>query len=468
VTQLVIELGEYRIEAAPADGSVLVWNPEARRDLMTDPAWLAHRRTVLRRLAAASLALICLLSLSASVYADPSMGPPLWTTTVTTGFSISADTVYFTEGAGHALMARHLETGERRWISVLPEPATSTMDIGHGVVAAFTHARAPTGRGTASGLILVSAATGDVLLARSGVRAQITGADRLAMFLSGEISRDCAAAPSVCVELTAFDLESRREVWRTPISADSALVAQVGPADRGRMIAVRELSGDVVVRDAETGVVTETVRRVDTSTEPMGGGAVLTGDTLVTAVREEGQATITAYRFDPVRDLWSTTLPVGPITQYTSQFALVPCAQMLCLRVDGGHHLIDPVSGTLGPHLRFDVVAQLGDGDLLAVPQNRPGQSAASRRIVYRLKPTTGLAAATFPNATIVDWPDGRGRALLMREGTAGTVFTIVDRDGSSDAFGRIEGTGLHCEAKRTILVCSEPGGQLRAWRLPS
>ena len=203
---------------------------------------------MLRRWAAAGLALICLLGLSASVYADPGMGPPLWTTTVTTGFSLSADAVYFTEGAGHALMARHLETGERRWLTVLSEPATSTMDIGHGVVAVFTHARAPTGRGTASGLILVSAATGDVLLARSGVRAQVTGADRLAMFLSGqpEISRDCADEPSVCVDLTAFDLESRAEAWQIPISADSALVAQVGPADPGRKIAIRELSGDVV------------------------------------------------------------------------------------------------------------------------------------------------------------------------------------------------------------------------------
>jgi hypothetical protein len=122
----------------------------------------------------------------------------------------------------------------------------------------------------------------------------------------------------------------------------------------------------------------------------------------------------------------------------------------------------------LGPHLRLDVVAQLGEGDFLAVPRHRPGQSAASRRVVFRLKSTTGLAATTFPNATIVEWPDGTGRALLMREGTAGTVFTIVDRDGSSDTFGRIGGTGLHCEARRTILVCSEPGGMLRAWRLPS
>ena len=188
----------------------------------------------------------------------------------------------------------------------------------------------------------------------------------------------------------------------------------------------------------------------------------------MTAVREEGRATITGYRFDPVREVWSTAVPVGPITQYTSEFGFVPCAQLLCLRVDGGNRLDRSGSGALGPHLRFDIVAQLGEGDLLAVPQHRPGQSAATRRFVYRLSPTTGLAENIFPNATIVDWPDGRGRALLMREGTAGTVFTIVDRDGSSGAFGRVEDTGLNCRARRTTLVCSGPGGRLRAWRLPS
>ena len=192
------------------------------------------------------------------------------------------------------------------------------------------------------------------------------------------------------------------------------------------------------------------------------------GDVVVTAVRDYdgGEADIVGYRLDPPRRIWSTVLPVGPITDFTGSFTFTGCGPLLCLRVDGGNTLIDPQSGLLGPHLRVDIVAQLGGGGLIAVPRQVPGQSTP-RDTVFRLD-ATGRPRTTYLDATVVNWPDANGRALLMRPGEHRTAFTIVDKDGRGLALGSVAATSLNCAARKTILVCYELGGQLRTWRLPS
>jgi hypothetical protein len=217
-----------------------------------------------------------------------------------------------------------------------------------------------------------------------------------------------------------------------------------------------------VVRDVAAGAVTDTIDLPSADDGIWAGWAVLVGDVLVTAARDLPRgAEINGYRLHPLRPVWSTRLPVA------LDLGLSGCGPLLCLLVDGGSTLIDPRSGLLGPHVRDDVVGRLGADGLVAVPWYRPGEPAA-QPAVYILDSTSGLARATYLNGTVVEWPGEHGRALVMQQGEQRTVFTIVDRDGRPAAIRGVDGTNLNCAARGTILVCSAPGGLLRAWRLPS
>ena len=158
---------------------------------------------------------------------------------------------------------------------------------------------------------------------------------------------------------------------------------------------------------------------------------------------------------------------VVPITEYNSRFFLSGCADLMCLHVNGGHTIIDPRSGELRVRLSAEVIKQLGGGGLLALPPTDQRLPAGSRKVVLLIDPTSGRTVATFPDSVMVDWPDS-GRALLLQLGPQRTGFTIVDEHGRPHPLGSVAGTSLNCMARRAVVACTEPGGLLRVWRLPT
>jgi hypothetical protein len=462
----MIELGEYGRLATSAGRAEEPSRPSTRRSRRANLGWLAHRRRLVHRATAALLVVVCLLGLSSSANADPGLDRPHWAIQqIANGFGIGGDNVYLVETGGDQVTARDLDTGEVRWRIQPIETAVSVADLGHGVVGIHTHARAPSGLASSSGIMLVSEATGTVLLEYIDLRPTVTIDGRLILMSNQPAIRGDCAGETVCTDLAAFDLRAGKEAWRTSVPLDSFVAHVAHPVDR---LAIRLPSRQLAVFDVATGAVTDTVSLTSAGGGVWADAAAVVGDVVVTAVRDYagGEADIVGYRLDPLRRIWSVILPVGPITDFTADFTFTGCGPLLCLRVDGGNTLIDPQSGLLGPHLRVDIVAQLGGGGLIAVPRPVPGQSTP-RETVYRLD-ATGLARTTYLDATVVSWPDANGRALIMQSGEHRTAFTIVDRDGRGFALGSVAATSLNCAARKTTLVCYEPGGQLRAWRLPS
>ncbi len=455
MTRQMIELGEY-------GGSA----PDERSALRVPTDWWVHRRRLVHRTTAAALVVVCLLGLSASANPDPGLDRPHWAIQqIANDFGIGGDNVYLVETGGGQVIARNLDTGEIRWRMDPIETPVSVADMGHGVVGIHTHARLSSGLASSSGIVLVSEATGKVLLEYIDLRPLVTIGDRLIlMSTQAAIRGDCDDEATVCADLAAFDLRAGREAWRASVPLDSFVAHVAHSVDR---LAIRYPSGRLAVFNVATGAVTDTISLTSVGGGDWADAAAVVGDVVVTAVRDfaAGEAEIVGYRLDPVRRIWSVTLPVGPITDFTADFRFTGCGPLLCLRVDGGNTLIDPGSGLLGPHLRVDIVGQLGGGGLIAVPRPVPGQSTP-RDTVYRLD-ATGLPRTTYLDATVVNWPHANGRALIMQPGPSRTAFTIVDRDGRGFALGSVAATSLNCAAREATLVCYEPGG-LRAWRLPS
>jgi hypothetical protein len=460
VTREMIELGEYG-GATPPDREDEGGRPRARR---ADPGWRIYRRSVVHRAIAALLALVCLLGLSASVSAGWDLNRPHWAVgQIANGFGLAGDSVYLVEAGGEVVTARDIETGDVRWRIRPIETAVSVADLGYGVVGIHTHARiASSGLASGSGIMLVSDGTGQVLLEYTDLRPTVTIGDRLILMSNQPSIRGDCADETVCTEMVAYDLRARREAWRAPVPIDSFLAHVLQPVDR---LAILLPSGRLAVWHVPTGVLTDTI---SVTSGGWADAAAVASGVVVTAVRdyEAGDAEVVGYRLDPLRRIWSVTLPVGPITDFTGDFAFTGCGPLLCLRVDGGNTLIDPLSGRVGPHLRADILAHLGGGGLIAVPRPVDGQPAR-RATVYRLD-AAGFARTTYLDASVVDWADANGRALIMQPGRNRTAFTIVDSDGRGIALGSFAATGLNCAARGGFLVCYEPGGQLRAWRLPT
>ncbi len=467
MTKDMIELGEYGGLPNSARRTVEQSRPSTRRSRRANTGWSAHRRRLVHRATAALLVVVCLLGLSSSANADLGLDPPHWAIQqIANAFGIGGDNVYLVETGGDQVTARDLDTGEVRWRIQPIETPVSVADMGHGVVGIHTHARISSGLASSSGIVLVSEATGQVLLEYIDLRPIVTIGDRLILISNQPAIRgDCTGEATVCTDLVAFDLRAGKEAWRTSVPLDSFVAHVAHPVDR---LAIRLPSRRLAVFIVATGAVTDTISLTTAAGGVWADAAAVVGDVVVTAVRDydAGEAEIVGYRLDPLRRIWSMSLTVGPITDFTADFTFTGCGPLLCLRVDGGNTLIDPQSGLPGPHLRVDIVAQLGGGGLIAVPRPVPGQSTP-RDTVYRLD-ATGLPRTTYLDATVVNWPDANGRALIIQPGEHRTAFTIVDRDGRGFALGSVAATSLSCAARETTLVCYESGGQLRAWRLPT
>jgi hypothetical protein len=459
---------KQRITAPPR--STIELGDVARRDEAgPDPRGSPPR--LRRDLVAGSLALLCLLGLTASTRVRPGLTEPLWTTTVDPpSFGIGSESLYLTELGGKVVTGRRLETGELRWWLETDDPSVSIMDVGRGMVAVTTlNPESPRESQPDTAIVLLAEETGAVLARRPGSVLTPLSAGQLLLVEEGqgEITRDCDGAPGFCTHLAAVAIGSGAEAWRISYPVDGEILRDWSPTSPINRFAYRGPGGTVVVRDAATGTVIDTIALAQPAFGPPDVTAALYGDILVTAARYRGRAEITGYRLGPLARAWSLAVPVEPVNESNSRFALSGCDGLVCLRVNAGTTIIDPGSGELRLQLAPDVIKRLGGGGLLAVPSAEQNRQTGARRVVTLLDPTSGRTVAAFPESGIVDWPDGGGKALLMHLGPERTGFTILDEQGRPRPLGSLPGTGLNCSARRTILVCSVPSGLVRVWRLP-
>jgi hypothetical protein len=264
--------------------------------------------------------------------------------------------------------------------------------------------------------------------------------------------------------MVAFDVGARREVWRRVLPGLLvAAVAGNGPLTR---FATYRRDGTVEIRDPATGDVTRTVRlpaRSATTTPQL----LLVGDTLVAATRGEDRATIDAVAVGPAGRDWSAALPVGrTVSANTARFYLAGCGRFLCLHADGADAVFDVDTGTPHGQVGYQVVGQVG-ATLIAVPSAEQPGTPRSRRVVYLLDAADVQRSDTFTDTVVVWWRDNDGRALLAHQGSAGTLFSVIDARGDRYILGTVAATDLVCAAAGAILVCSDPVGLVRAWRLP-
>ncbi len=128
------------------------------------------------------------------------------------------------------MTARDLDTGEVRWRIQPIETAVSVADMGHGVVGIHTHARVSSGLASSSGIVLVSEATGEVLLEYIDLGPTVTIGDRLILKSNQPAIRgDCADEATVCTDLAAFDLRAGKEAWRASVPLDSFVAPRRAP-----------------------------------------------------------------------------------------------------------------------------------------------------------------------------------------------------------------------------------------------
>ena len=227
----MIELGEYGGLATSAGRAEEPSEPSPRRSRRPDPGWLAHRRQLVHRATAALLVVVCLLGLSSSAHAGLGLDRPNWAIQqVANSFGIGGDNVYLVDTGVNQVTARDLDTGEVRWRIQPIETAVSVADMGHGVVGIHTHARVSSGLASSSGIVLVSEATGEVLLEYIDLGPTVTIGERLILKSNQPAIRgDCADEATVCTDLAAFDLRAGREAWRTSVPLDSFVAPVTHP-----------------------------------------------------------------------------------------------------------------------------------------------------------------------------------------------------------------------------------------------
>jgi hypothetical protein len=242
-----------------------------------------------------------------------------------------------------------------------------------------------------------------------------------------------------------------------------AAVAGNGPLTR---FATYRRDGTVEVRDPATGDVTRTVRlpaRSATATPQL----LLVGDTLVAATRGEDRATLDGVAVGPAGRDWSASLPVGrTVTASTARFYVAGCGRFVCLHADGADAVFDVDTGTPHGQVGYQVVGQVG-ATLVAVPSAEQPGTPQSRRVVYLLHAADVQRTDTFTDTVVVRWPDNDGRVLLAHQGSAGTLFSVIDARGDRQFLGTVPARDLVCAAAGVILVCADPVGLVRAWRLP-
>jgi hypothetical protein len=224
-------------------------------------------------------------------------------------------------------------------------------------------------------------------------------------------------------------------------------------------------NGAVDARDPATGNVLRSLQLPPALIQ--GGGTpqlLVVGDSLVVAVRRDDRAEVEAFAVGPGGRDWSASLPVR--SEGGGRFFLAACGRLLCLHADGADALLDPATGELRGQVGYQVVGQIGD-TLLAVPSPEQPGTPQTRRKVYLLRAADGQSIDTRPDTAVIGWSGSDGWAMLARQGAVGTTFTAIDGRGGERLLGTMPGVDLVCQASGLVLVCVDPGGQLRAWPIP-
>jgi hypothetical protein len=424
---------------------------------------------VLRRL---RVSLVVLLVLFAVVGAAP--GPthfvaPLWTRTVSlAGFTVGQDRLILSDPGAKELTGRDLDSGAVRWRVGIPEPVeyvtTPTAGLASVVVRSVDFEQ--TLAVSESDVTLLIDESGAILtrLPSNQVTAMPTSSLLLVATGQQSVTVGCPSDVDRCSDVAGFDLATRRQVWRYALPGAVVAGVPTGGAVLSRFVMVRP-DGAVDVRDPASGDVTRTLRLPDSLIR--GGGTpqlLLVGDTLVVAVRRNDRAEVVGFAVGPAGRDWSAALPVR--SDGGGRFFLAPCGSLLCLHADGADALFDPATGRLRGQVGYQVVGQVGD-TLLAVPSPEQPGTPQTRRKVYLLRAGDGQSLGTRPDTAVISWSGGDGWALLARQGTVGTTFTAIDGYGGERLLGTMAGVDLVCQAARAVLVCVDPGGELRAWPIP-
>jgi hypothetical protein len=415
------------------------------------------------------LVLLIAFASSASGRGTGYLGNPLWTArTSLAGFALGSTSVILSEPGGTAIVGRDLATGRASWTMMLASPPQSFSELANGFAAVEVRDIA-----TQATTTLLITDSGTVLARIPGTKVVSIAVGPYLLVASrlDTVAFDCAGDDHTCTHVSTFDIGSGRRVWRLPLTGD--LIPSVADPSTGiRRVATMRSDGMVEIHDPATG---STVRSY-----PLPGGrhsghgdggywpqALLVGDTLIVAVRRDLRAELMAYPLGPEGYAWTASMPVSPpLTATTAQFYVTGCGRMLCLHAEGADAVFAPETGALHGQLGAQVVGQFGDF-LLAVPSTeRPG-TTLSRRTVLVLSAADGRQLATLPDTAVVSWRDAGSRAMLAHQGPRGTDITILDGAGGYRLLGTVSGSDLTCAAASGLLVCTDPSGLVRAWRLP-
>jgi hypothetical protein len=424
---------------------------------------------VLRRL---RVSLVALLVLFAVVGATP--GPthfvaPLWTRTVSlAGFTVGTERLVLSDPGAKELTGRDVDSGAVRWRVGIPEPVEYVTPAAAGLASVvvrnvdFEETQAV----SESDVTLLIDESGAILTRLPGNQVSAMTTTSLLLVSTGQqsVTVGCPSDVDRCSDVAGFDLTTRRQVWRLALPGVVVTSVPANGATLNRFVMVRP-DGAVDVRDPASGDVARTLRLPDTLIR--GGGTpqlLQVGDTLVVAVRRADRAEVVGFAVGPAGRDWSASLPVRP--DGGGRFFLAPCGSLLCLHADGADAVFDPTTGRLRGQVGYQVVGQVGD-TLLAVPSPEQSGTPQTRRKVYLLRAVDGQSLSTLADTAVIGWSGADGWAMLAYQGAVGTTFTAIDGYGGQRLLGTLPGVDLVCQAARAVLICVDPGGELRAWPIP-
>jgi hypothetical protein len=419
---------------------------------------------VLRTVRAALVVLLVLTAAGATT-GEAHLVAPMWTRPASlAGFVVGATTVTISDPGAGAVIGLDPETGRIRWDLPLPVRPQYIYATGGGVVGVVV--RDVNAADDETRVTLLVTESGTVLAGMPGNQVTVVPTTSLLLAETGQgsVTVGCPEGAEVCTDVAGFDLAAERQVWRRALPGFMvpSPASPEGPLTR---FATVRANGLVEIRDPATGDQVGAVRlpasQLGLESAPR---LLLFGDTLLSAVRHDGRAELLAVAVGPRGYNWSVGLAVSRTLGV--QFFLAGCGRLVCLHVDGADLLFDPSTGTQRGQVANQVVGEVGQ-TLLAVPSfERPG-TPQSRRTVYLLRATDGRETDMLPDTAVVRWGDTGGRVMLARQGSFGTTFTVIDGLGGSRLLGTVASADLICEAMRTFLVCADPMGVVRAWRLP-
>jgi hypothetical protein len=445
------------------------------------PGTFGRRRGVLTAL----VALVLAFGMAPSAAGRAFLGEPLWTMRASlAGFALGATTVVVSEPGARSIVGRDLLTGIPRWRIPVSAPPQVTWEPSDEIAAVVVPDQEVTDeRGVIDEhrvtnerpVINVVDSIVTLMITYGGtIVANVPGDSYLLLVMGGYVlvgtdrtsdPLSCAPDRDDCIEVSAYDTTTGRQAWRRPLTGNVVPNAS-GPRTGVSRLAMIGPDGLVELRDPATG------DRLSTYPLDLRGGGqrrefLLIDDTLFTAVRTEDQAVLTAHPVGPDGHEWTTSIGVSrDIDPDKARFYLGACGRLLCLHADGADNAFDPDTGARRVRVEHQIVGEAGN-TIVAVPSTEVPGSDQDRRVVYLFAGTDGGLIATLTDTAPVPWRDGGSRVMLAHQGHGTTDVTVLDASGGSRLLGTVSGTELTCGASRDVLVCADPVGLIRAWRMP-